>query len=356
MNCHYSNMKKIKNTENFNWELLAKYISNETNSHENLKVESWLNTSDKNCEELEKIKLMLKETDVYFKNKKFNSNAAWNNVHSKIQSTHPERLQHKKIRKEAISKFYKYAAILMVTLLLGSVTYIGFKNQLSPLSSQSVSAENQVVNHYVLPDGTVVTLNRNSTLHFPKHFNKSVREVTIAGEAFFDVKPNANKPFIINAGDVQVKVLGTSFNVCAYPETETVEVVVETGKVQLTRKTADAENKNREVFLLPGEKGTLFRKSQTFNKSVNTNPNIISWKTHDLVFNEVPLSEVIQCLKKVYNINIQVKEPELNDLVLTAHFDKKPVDFILNVVRLTFNLELSEENEQYTLSGRTKKQ
>jgi ferric-dicitrate binding protein FerR (iron transport regulator) len=349
-------MEEIKNIENFDWELLTKYINNEVNSREKLEVESWLNTSEKNREELEKTRQMLEKTDVYFKNKPFDSRAAWNNVHSKIHPAQFEIVQHKKTRKEAILRFYKYAAILLIALLLGSITYIGFKNQIPVLFIQSVSAESQVVNNYVLPDGSVVTLNRNSTLHFPKHFNKDVREVTITGEAFFDVEPNASKPFIINAGDVKVKVLGTSFNVCAYPETETVEVVVETGKVQVTRKNAGTEIENWEVFLLPGEIGILFSKTQVLEKSANMDPNIISWKTHDLVFNEVPLSEVIRCLKKVYNVDIHVEEPGLNDLVLTAHFDKKPLDFILNVVRLTFNLELSEENKQFTLSGRTKNQ
>ena len=345
----------MKNIENFDWELLAKYINNEVNSREKLEVESWLNASVKNREELEKTRQMLKKVDVLFKNKKFVSDVAWKNVHSKIHPVQSEIFQHKKTRKEVILRFYKYAAILLVALLLGSVVYISFRNQM-PALFQTVSAKNQVVNDYILPDGSVVTLNRNSTLLFPKHFKKDVREVTITGEAFFDVKPNANKPFIINAGDVQVKVLGTSFNVCAYPETETVEVVVKTGKVQVTRKNTGTEVENRQVFLLPGEKGTLFSESHALEKSVNTDPNIISWKTHDLVFNEIPLSEVIQCLEKVYNINIQVKEPELNDLVLTAHFDKKPVDFILNVVRLTFNLQLSGENEQFTLSSRKKNQ
>lgn len=349
-------MKEMKNIENFDWELLAKYISNEVNSREKLEVESWLNASEKNRDVLENTRQMLEKADVYFKNKKFDSGAAWKNVHSKLNPTQFEVLQHKKSGKEVVSQFYKYAAILLVALLLGATTYFGFKNQMPELFITTVSAESQVVNDYVLPDGSVVTLNRNSKLFFPKHFKKDVREVTITGEAFFDVKPDANKPFIIDAGDVQVKVLGTSFNVSAYPENETVEVVVETGKVQVTRKNAGSEIENREVFLLAGEKGTLFYKSQTLKKSVNTDPNIISWKTHDLVFNEVPLSEVIQCLEKVYNIQIQVKEPELNNLVLTAHFDKKPVDFILNVVRLTFNLELSGENELFTFSSRTKNQ
>jgi len=349
-------MEEKKNIENFDWELLTKYINNETNSREKLEVEAWLNASEANRETLEKTRQMLEKVDVYFTNKKFNSAAAWKNVHSKIHPAQSKKMKHKRTGKEVVLRFYKYAAILLVALLLGSVTYFGFKNQMPVLFNQSVTAENQVVNNYVLPDGSVVTLNRNSKLIFPKHFKKNVREVTITGEAFFDVKPNANKPFIINAGNVQVKVLGTSFNVCAYPDTETVEVVVESGKVQVTRKDAGPEIKNREVFLLPGEKGTLFNQNLMLKKSVNTDPNIISWKTHDLVFNKVPLSEVIRCLEKVYNIKIQVMEPELNNLVLTAHFDKKPVDFILNVVRLTFNLELSGENKQFTLSGRKKNQ
>lgn len=349
-------MEEKKNIENFDWEMLAKYISNETNSREKLEVETWLNASEANRDELEKTRQILDNTDVYFKNKKFDSGLAWKNVHSKIYPAQQKEMKHKKTGKEVVLQFYKYAAILLVALLLGSVAYFSLKNQLPVLFNQSITAETQVVDNYVLPDGSVVALNRNSKLVFPKHFKKNVREVTISGEAFFDVKPNANKPFIINAGNVQVKVLGTSFNVCAYPGTETVEVVVESGKVQVARKNAGPEIENREVFLLPGEKGILFNQNQMLEKSVNTDPNIISWKTHDLVFNKVPLSEVIRCLEKVYNIKIQVMEPELNDLVLTAHFDKKPVDFILNVVRLTFNLELSGKNKQFTLSGRNKNQ
>ena len=220
-----------------------------------------------------------------------------------------------------------------------------------------ISANNQVVNEYVLPDGTLVALNSNSKLTFPKHFKNDVREVTILGEAFFDVKPNPEKPFIINAGNAHVKVLGTSFNVNAYPEAETVEVVVKTGKVQVINKNLEKTSTiNNEVYLIPGEKGTLFTKSNLLEKTENTNPNYLAWKTHDLIFDEVPLHEVIQCLENVYHVDIKVSEPELNDLLLKAHFDKKPIDFVLDVVRLTFNLELTGGNEQYVLSSRKKEQ
>ena len=130
-------------------------------------------------------------------------------------------------------------------------------------------------------------------------------------------------------------------------------MVVKSGKVQVIQKTADLLAVNNEVFLTPGEKGTLFNESNFLEKSVNTNLNFLAWKTNDLIFNETPLSEVIRCLEKTYHIEIQLNEAELNDLLLTAHFDKKPIDFVLNVVRLTFNLELNGENEHFTLASRT---
>ena len=111
-----------------------------------------------------------------------------------------------------------------------------------------ISTPNQVINEYTLPDGSVVALNSNSKLVFPKQFNGDTREVTIEGEAFFDVKPNPEKPFIINAGKAQIKVVGTSFNVSAYPETETLEVVVKTGKVQVISKNIDEFSQQKRYF------------------------------------------------------------------------------------------------------------
>ena len=347
-------MSEKENIGNFDRVLLTKYLNNETTPQEKTEVEIWINQSDKNRSEMEACRKMLNKVDNYYKAKSFNASAAWNNVHSKIDPAQLKVIERKKQRKEKIAQFYKYAAILVVAILLGSVGYyIGFKDKMPVTINQIASAEKQILNEFVLPDGSVVTLNSNSELQFPKHFAGNTREVTIVGEAFFHVKPNPEKPFIINAGGTQVKVLGTSFNVCAYPETETVEVVVKTGKVQVIKKNGELSGTANKVFLVKGEKGTLYNNSNLLEKSVNTNPNFLAWKTKDLVFNETPLKEVIRCLEKVYHIEIQLAEPNLENLQLTAHFDKKPIDFVLDVVRLTFNLELTGENEHFKLSGRT---
>ncbi len=346
-------MGENKNIENTEWELLAKIATNEIGDGENHAVDFWLQQSGKNREELEESKKMLEKIDDFCKIKSFDPSIAWNNVHSKIYPEKAKPIERKNTRKEVILNFYKYAAIVLIALLLGSIGYyIGFVNKEPARTNKIILAQNQVLNEYVLPDGSAVTLNWNSKIEFPAKFNDDMREVTIEGEAFFDVKPNSEKPFVINAGNAQVKVLGTSFNVSAYPETETIEVVVKTGKVQVSRKKPDLQTTINEVILVPGEKGTLFKQSNLLKKSVNTNPNFIAWKTQDLIFNKVPLNKVIQCMNKVYHTDIQLKEPKLNKLVYTGHFDQKPVDFVLDVIRLTFNLNLSEEDGQFELSSR----
>lgn len=348
-------MKNEKNITIFDRELLAKYLSNEVNPVEKSEVEAWINLSEENREELEQNRKMLDSVDAFYKAEDFNSVAAWQKVQSKMHAPQLRVVQKNNVRKEVISRFYKVAAIVVFAVLLGSAGYyFGFRNKVTEVYSEIISAEKQVISEYILPDGSVVALNSNSKLVFPSNFKGNTREVTIYGEAFFDVKPDASKPFIINAGNAQVKVLGTSFNVKAYPENETVEVVVATGKVQVSGKTGSEVNDNVQILLVPGEKGIVTNNGSMPAKMENTNPNYLAWKTHDFVFNEIPLRDVINCLEKTYHVDIEVAQPELNDLKLTAHFENKPIDFVLNVVRLTFNLDLSEENEQFIFSGRSK--
>ncbi len=349
-------MSEKEHIENFDHTLLTKYLNNETTREEKLTVELWLNQSVENRNKMEEYLNMLSKIDNHYKAKSFDSSAAWKNVQLRTDSSQLP-VWHKKQRKEKIAQFYKYAAILVVALLIGSVVYfVGFGSKMPQGVNIVTSAEKQVLTDYVLPDSTVVTLNSNSTIRFPKQFAQNVRSVTIVGEAFFKVKPNAKKPFVIHAGGTQVKVLGTSFNVRAYPGAETVEVVVKTGKVEVTGKNSKIADTANAIFLVKGDKGTFYNETKSLVKSVNTNINFLAWKTNDIVFNETPLNEVVKCLEKVYHIEIRLNDAEIEKLPLTAHFNKKPIGFILNVIRLTFNLELTGENEHFELSGRKNKE
>jgi transmembrane sensor len=304
-------MKTKHSIEKPGWELVTKYLASEAKTAEKEAVEKWASQSEQNKRELEEAKILFEKTDEFYQLKSFNTNAAWVKTQQRTDSKTISITPREKPRKVFISTFYKYAAILVLALLVGTAGYyFGLKNQVQNVYSEVISAEKQVVNEYILPDGSVVALNSNSKLQFPKKFKNNVREVTITGEAFFDVVPDAEKPFIINAGKAQVKVLGTSFNVNAYPENERVEVVVETGIVQVVSTEKLNTPETAEILLNPGEKGILLNSLGKLEKGLNSDPNYLAWKTRNLLFENTPLNEVVQYLNKTYHTEIQLKGEE----------------------------------------------
>ncbi len=344
-------MKTKHSIENPGWELVVKYLNNEATTVEKETVEKWVTQSEQNKGELQNAKILLETTDEFFQLRQFDTNAAWHKTRQRIRPEIISIAPRENLRKKFVVTFYKYAAIIILAFLVGTAGYyFGLRNQLPGTYSEIISAEKQVINEYVLPDGSLVALNSNSKLEFPKKFKDNNREVTITGEAFFEVVPDPEKPFIINAGNAQVKVLGTSFNVSAYPENETVEVVVETGIVQVVCNEKTDALEVTEILLKPGEKGTLLISPGKLEKTRNTDLNYLAWKTHNLIFDETPLIEVVRYLNKAYHTEIKLNNENLENLVLTAQFEKKSVDFILNVLQLTFGLELIREDNIYILS------
>lgn len=331
--------------QNMDWALLAKYLNGECNQDESEQIESWIAESENNRKEFDSLRNMMAKTDLALKRNKFSSFEAWPRVMNKAL-----KKEEKPKRNYRFSDLYKYAAILVVAFLLGSAAlYFGLKAmQADPIEIASGST---VMTGLVLPDGTQVALNSNSILTYPDEFEGAVREVTISGEAFFDVTPNPGKPFIIHAGEAVVKVVGTSFNVNAYPGNPKVEVIVASGKVEVSQDQSAPSATQEKVLLTPGEKGILTSgKKNRIVKQDNSDRNYLAWKTQSLEFNETPLHEVVDKLQQVYGVEILIQDEELNELVLTARFDQKPVEFILNVIRLTFNLQLTNENNQFILS------
>jgi transmembrane sensor len=247
-------MKTNHSMENPGWEQLARYLAGESTSSEKEQVEAWAGESEQNKSELEQIRLLFQASDKYFKMNRFDTGAAWQKVQQKmVHKVVP--IENK--RKNAYAFLLKYAAILILALFAGTAGYY-LVTSLSDAKQQIVLAGERTVNEITLSDGTLVTLNSSSTLEYPRKFTSDIREVTITGEAFFDVKPDPDKPFVINAGKMQVKVLGTSFNVRAYPEAEVVEVVVETGIVQVTNRNGEVQADQSNLMLHPGEKGILY--------------------------------------------------------------------------------------------------
>jgi ferric-dicitrate binding protein FerR (iron transport regulator) len=349
-------MEKLNQPENMDWGLLAKVLSREAGESEKAEIEARAETSAENSETFRVCREAMDKSRLFFQSRRFNVARAWEKVAPELTNQQSQGgmrnvFSIRYIRAHSL----RIAAMIVLAILLGSAGfYIGYRQHKTTVYTEVVSPERQVLQGISLPDGTRVTLNSNSKLTYPGHFTGKQREVSITGEAFFEVEPDKSKPFVISAGEARIKVLGTSFNVNARPENEAVEVVVASGKVEVL--CGQGVRGCNGLILIPGERGVLYNESHRTEKSVNSNPNLLSWKTHDLVFQETRLSEVVHTLGMVYHTEIQISDPVTGDLTLTAHFRDQGIDFILEVIRLTFNLELTSRNGQYFLTARNRNQ
>ncbi len=344
------NMKPNHNIEDEKWALLAMSIYDDDmklTAGEKNKIAEELLTEKNEKEELLRI---VEKVDLYFDLKKYPAEKALEKVQNKIREN--SKRKSGKLRKLIANPFMRVAAAIIVAALLSIAGYEMVANKAASVRILEVSSVDQVVKSFKLPDGTLVSLNSNTKLKYPKRFGKDTREVTIEGEAFFEVKQNIHKPFIIHAGNAQIKVLGTSFNVSAYPRAKLVEVIVETGKVQVLNNLTKT-NQISKLILNPGEKGTLVYSSNALLKTTNQDPNFMAWKTHNLIFRATSLSEVIGNLEKVYKVNIRLDDPKLNGLLLTAHFNDYPLEFILKVIETTFQMETQKIDGQYILKAKS---
>ncbi|GAA3734792.1 hypothetical protein GCM10022422_17120 [Flavobacterium ginsengisoli] len=196
-----------------------------------------------------------------------------------------------------------------------------------------------------LSDGTKIWLNAGSVLKYPKEFKGDTREVYLSGEAFFDVAKDKKHPFIIHTNKMDTKVLGTSFNVQAYPDQTTQEVSVATGRVNV-KSTVTDEN----VYVTPGQKVIFKSQSNKLQAFKDVPLNTISlWRKNIMVFEETPLSEVVATINRNYNVAIEVKNKNLNDLKISAYFKELPADQVIGLVCNIVNAQYKMDSGVYKI-------
>ncbi|MBT3241945.1 MAG: hypothetical protein HN352_02270 [Bacteroidetes bacterium] len=239
------------------------------------------------------------------------------------------------------------AALAIISVL--SVIYTDwFKNTTEIFPSLKIESFAEVV-FDTLSDGSSIALNEQSVLSFPETFVENERSVELKGEAFFSVKADTAKPFVIKAGTGQVRVLGTEFNVKAYPN-EDMEVVVESGLVELVL-TDSLGAAVKTLLLEAGEKGVLSKANKELYRSSDLQPDELFWADRKLIFQETELADVFVILKKYYEFEILVSDKGILACLLSASFTGEKMDHIMAVIAASFELELITDGDQYKLTG-----
>jgi transmembrane sensor len=329
-------MNNIEKYTDKDWEKLASQFSGETG----LSSDDLAEFRDDDHYNTEKNWIEMGKTG---NGKRIDVDKAWNNTYSRIEA---DGLATKTVKLESSFRrrtFIRAAAAVLVIAGLG-LTMLYLNNSGALTGNIIIAANANERNIEVpLPDGSKVYLNRNARLSYNKNFGKSTRNVELKGEAFFDIKRDPSKPFIIDAGKASVKVLGTSFSVLTNNSANAVEVFVKTGTVMVSDNSGA-----QSLVLESGFIGTMDSKSSS--KILNENPNYLSWNTDLLVFEKKPLSVVFSDLKKVFDIDIVSDDPDILNLPLTTTFEKEPQDTIIRVICSTFSGSYTKEGSVYHLS------
>ncbi|MGS2763240.1 FecR family protein [Sinomicrobium sp. M5D2P9] len=318
-------------------ETLLKYINNQLGKKEKQLVVKWINTSDENQERFNILKAK-------------NTASVFNTPLLDVDGTY-DKIREKKRRqkiKETVLQWVSIAGILAIGWFLHDY-----------LNSPEIT-ENKVVieagtemveevtpkgirREIMLPDGTRVVLNVDSSLRYSGTFRDSLREVFLTGEAYFEVKKDVSRPFIVRAGDMNVKVLGTSFNVRSYSEDHNTRTTLIDGAVEIESAYG------APVKLKPLQTASLGRKGKRIEVKRVSAEEVVSWKEGKLIFKETLMEDVLEDLERRYDVKFDIRSEVLYDYLYTGTFDNLTIDEVLKVLKISSPIQYKKENEKIIL-------
>ena len=253
------------------------------------------------------------------------------------------KLHYRSLRKRLIVTL-AVAATIALFITISSIFIIEQNQVFRKTYTESIAPKGQK-SHIILPDGSMVYLNSGSVLRYDNFFGKKYRELQLSGEAYFEVIHNEKLPFIINTADVEIKVLGTKFNVMAYPGDKTVETTVSEGTVSVT------EIHNQSSLLLNANQKATFHKDTQILLLSDVNPNpYISWKNNLLIFDNENFADVIKKLERWYDVDIQVEGTDSIKDRFTMTIKSESLREVLELLSLTTDIDYTINANQVTIN------
>lgn len=230
----------------------------------------------------------------------------------------------------------RIAASVVLVVGIGILGYWIFNDRAKEMT---VVAQQTVVID-TLPDNSVVTVNKGSSISYLSKFKGETRQVALKGEAFFNVTPNKKKPFVISVNDVQITVVGTSFNVKTI--NGNTEVVVETGIVKVTRAGETVELRANEEMIV-NVKDSALTKEKVSDQLYKY------YRTKEFVCDDTPLWKLVEVINEAYNSHIVIGNPALKNMSITTTFNNESLEQVLNVISLTLNIKVIKEGDNIIL-------
>ena len=271
------------------------------------------------------------------------------------QKIHSDRIYRRIMHKMHSIKIKRWglriaAALIPFILMAAIYTQVGTKIDFFAQSEfDEVTVPSGEHLQLLFQDGSKVYLNSNSHIRYPKKFSFFERKVYLEGEAWFEVSKEDNWPFVVDLNCLKVKVLGTKFNIKAYPGDENVNVALKEGKVNLELASSKIIN------LAPGEKAIYNRTTNDcLVKTYDTNSKQNDWRTSKLIFKDTPLEEVLRVLSSTYHIHFKIEDEYLYKYTYTLTSDKKNLYKILNELEKITPIAFAKQGDTFFVYQKNK--
>lgn len=310
-------------------ELLPGYFSGGLSDKDRVMIDEWRTESPENEILFQQSSNAWEAMPLLHKMEQFNSFEALKKINTRISN--------QETTKWWIS-IQRVAAILLLPVLIYS-GYISIRNtslkkqQKEYMVMQTISSRQGMVTQFELADGTKVWLNSGSALQFPTRFTGDQREVKLSGEAYFEVAKNENQPFQVKAKDLNIEVLGTSFNVVSYDDEKQTEVVLVEGKVRLSSEIDEVQ----KVFgtMQPGQRAIYMEENQKIEAEEVAVDKYIAWRDGNLIFRDDKMEDVAKRLSRWYNVEFVINDPEIKNYVYKATFRNENLKQVLNLLKIS---------------------
>ncbi|TKG89042.1 DUF4974 domain-containing protein [Puteibacter caeruleilacunae] len=323
-------------------ELLEKYLSGTVSSNEINELQQWL----EDASHVETVSEWMGEhwdlADANANNKD-EAESILLELKSKIEVYSVDR--NRKTNVFSLRRWLRIASVIILPILfLGAGYFLATNsNRFHEAGDlQMIVPKGQKV-QVVLADGSEVWLNSESTLTYPSAFKTDSREVKLTGEAYFKVTHNPERPFIVKTDGVDVKVLGTEFDVCNYGDDEFVQTTLVSGKVEL-KFYNETGKRSKPLILKPNEQATFSRKTSKVVLSQLNAVDHTGWKDGRLAFKSVAFGDLARKLERWYDVKFIFEDEELKNELYTGSFDKETFEQAINALRLSshFNYKIKK--------------
>jgi ferric-dicitrate binding protein FerR (iron transport regulator) len=360
--------------------IITKYIIGEINDHEMQVLHEWLSEGSSNKKYFTEIEAIYYSLEVLKNPDNIDPDKAWKAIENKLSPKTKISERHTLRQRSGASiniykKLFIAASILLFISLSFSGAYLFFitKNK-SVTVYNEISVPKGSKSSIILSDGSKIWLNSCTKLKYPDKFESTLREVYLEGEAYFEVAKDKNKPFFVRTSDLDIKVLGTSFNVKSYANEGTIETTLESGLISISKKLDGGKinpmviKPNQRLTFVKSEgrilvdevKNTLEENESTTVNSTqrkeklylfeNINTKLYtSWKDNRLVFEDESFESLAEKMERWYNVKIIIKGDKLKQFKFTGTFERETIEQALKALQITTKFKYSFDRNIITI-------